>query len=105
MTRKQIVNKLLRTTELTTSQATHAVEGIINIFTEALVKGEPIFMRGFGTLKIVTRKAKPARNISKGTIIVVPAHNAVKFVAYKKLQERIDSANNEPKALRKVRKS
>ncbi len=34
-----------------------------------------IYLRGFGTFQVKERAEKTARNISKNTTIVIPAHN------------------------------
>lgn len=92
MTKKEIISELVGRTDLTPSQATHAVEGIMDIVADALVEGKTITLRGFASIKLVTRAAKPARNISKGVTIIVPERKRVKFVAYNELQERINRA-------------
>ena len=91
MTKKEIISELVGRTDLSTSQATHAVEGIMDIVADALVEGKTM-LRGFGCIKLVTRAAKPARNISKGETIIVPERKRVKFTAYNELQERINRA-------------
>lgn len=40
----------------------------------AFSRKESIFLRGFGTFKVVERAEKKARNITKGETIVIPAH-------------------------------
>ena len=40
---------------------------------------EPVFLRGFGSFIIKERATKVARNISKETSIVIPAHNIPAF--------------------------
>lgn len=90
MTRREIISQLVKRTDLTPSQATHAVEGIIEIIADALAKDEPILLRGFGTIKTVQRAAKPARNISKGTTMMLPPTKQVKFIAYNELKEHIN---------------
>lgn len=90
MTRKEIIEQLVKRTNLTASQATHAVEGVIDIIADALAKDEPIFLRGFGTIKTVQRAAKTARNIGKGTKMMLPPCKQVKFIAYNQLKERIN---------------
>lgn len=90
MTRKDIVQELVRRTSLTASQATHAVEGVIDIIGDALAKDEPVLLRGFGTIKTVRRKAKTARDISRGKALRVPPRKAVKFTAYNALRQRIN---------------
>lgn len=90
MTRREIAKELANRSNLTPSQAAHAVEGIIEIIADALAKDEPILLRGFGTIKTVQRAAKPARNISKGTTMMLPPTRQVKFIAYNELKERIN---------------
>lgn len=93
MTKNDIIHQLVKRTDLTTSQATHAVENLIDIIADALVSGDTILMRGFGTIKTVRRAAKQARNISKGTAMMLPPTKQVKFIAYNALKERINRKN------------
>ena len=51
MTKQDIIRELAKRTNLTPSQATHAVEGLIEIVGDALVKDNPIMLRGFATIK------------------------------------------------------
>ncbi len=90
MTKNDIIHQLVKRTDLTTSQATHAVENLIDIIADALVSGDTILLRGFGTIKTVRRAAKTARNISTGAVVKVPSRRQVKFIAYNQLQSRID---------------
>ena len=50
MTKREIAKELANRSNLTPSQATHAVEGIVEIIADALAKDEPILLRGFGTI-------------------------------------------------------
>lgn len=90
MTKKEIIAELVGRSNLTTSQAIHAVDGVIDIIADALQHGEPVFLRDFGTLKPVRRASKPARNISHGTQIMLPPTTQVKFIAYNNLKKRIN---------------
>lgn len=89
MRKKDIIQELVGRTSLTTSQATHAVDNVVGIITEALASGDTVFLRGFGTFKTVLRAAKTARNVSKGTAVHIPPRWQVKFIAYNNLKERI----------------
>lgn len=95
MTKQDIIQKLEKRTDLSLSQSTHAVEAVIDILSDALVKEDAIFLRGFGTLKTVRRAAKVARNIGKGTPMKLPATKSVKFIAYSALKERLNTLNYE----------
>ena len=46
-----------------------------------VAKGEPVYLRGFGSFVTKTRAAKVARNISKNTTVVVPEHKIAYFKA------------------------
>lgn len=91
MTKQDIIQLLEERTDLSLSQSTHAVNGVIGILADALAKEEPVFLRGFGTIKTVRRAARAARNISKGTTISLPARKQVKFIAYNALKCRINN--------------
>lgn len=64
---------------ITKEQAKKAVETVFRVMKESLIQGSPIFYRGFGTFRIVVRKPKTARNISKGTTILIPARKKPVF--------------------------
>lgn len=92
MTKQDIIRQLEERTNLSLSQASHAVEGIIDIIAEALAKDEVILLRGFGTIKTVQRAEKQVRNICKGTSMTLPPRKQVKFIAYNSLKERINAS-------------
>ncbi len=45
----------------------------------SLTNGESVYLRGFGTFYRKHRAEKKARNISKNTTVVVPAHDVPAF--------------------------
>ena len=59
------------------------VERILDIIfheiREALCRGENIEIRGFGTYKLIKRKARIGRNPKNSQIIQIPAKNAIKW--------------------------
>ena len=46
---------------------------------DSLSKGENVYLRGFGSFIVKQRAQKTARNISKETTIIIPAHNIPAF--------------------------
>ena len=46
---------------------------------ESMIAGNEVFLRGFGSFIIKQRAEKKARNISKNTTIVIPAHSVPAF--------------------------
>ena len=53
----------------------------------ALATGRKLYLRGFGTWLPKERKAKLARNISKGTALHVPAHKIPYFKPSKEFKD------------------
>jgi DNA-binding protein HU-beta len=45
----------------------------------SIVKGEPVYLRGFGSFIIKHRARKAARNITKKTTITIPEHDIPAF--------------------------
>lgn len=52
-----------------------------------MINGEEVYLRGFGSFIIKHRAEKTARNISRNTTVIVPAHNIPAFKRQKPLQE------------------
>ena len=44
------------------------------VIKDSMANGENVYLRGFGTFELKQRAEKTARNISKNTTIIVPAH-------------------------------
>jgi DNA-binding protein HU-beta len=70
----------------TLAQAEKAYEKLFDIIGTALKKGDDVTIIGFGSFKVVNRKAKKGRNPRTGKEIQIPASKAVKFTAGKALK-------------------
>ena len=79
MTKAEIVTKIAKRTGLDKDVVLVVVEQFMGAVKESLVNEEPVFLRGFGSFIIKERATKVARNISKETSIVIPAHNIPAF--------------------------
>ena len=79
MTKAEIVNKISKETGVEKAVVFSVVEEFMEQVRHSLIEGENVYLRGFGTLLLKPRAAKTARNISKNTTIVVPAHNIPAF--------------------------
>jgi DNA-binding protein HU-beta len=79
MTKAEIVNEVAKATgvEKTTVQA--IVESFMESVKGSLSKGEPVYLRGFGSFIIKHRAQKAARNITKKTTMTIPAHDIPAF--------------------------
>lgn len=88
MNKGDLVNAL-STIVKTKKDAQAAVECLLSSITKALEKGESVSLVGFGTFKVVERKARKGRDPQTGKEINIPASKAPKFVAGKSLKEAV----------------
>ena len=65
------------------------VEGMMESIRNSMINGEEVFLRGFGSFIIKRRAQKTARNISKNTTIVIPAHNIPAFKPSKSFRLKV----------------
>lgn len=81
MQRQDLINKVAEQTGSTKVLTTLVIETAIATIEDALVQGEEVTLRGFGTFKPSKRAARVGRNPSTGKSIEIPAKNSVKFKA------------------------
>ncbi|MCF0204596.1 MAG: integration host factor subunit beta [Muribaculaceae bacterium] len=79
MTKAEIVNEIAKSTGLDKADVLTTVEKFMEVVKDSLANQEPVYLRGFGSFIIKTRNQKTARNISKGTSIVIPEHKIPAF--------------------------
>ena len=73
----------------TKKEAQIAVDCVLSSITNALKKGEAVTLTGFGTFKVVKRKARKGRNPSTGEALKIKATKAPKFTPGKSLKEAV----------------
>lgn len=92
MTKNDIAVELCnRIPDLPKSMALHVVDGLVDVLSDAFVRGDSVYLRGFGTLGVKTSKEKKARNINAHTTVVIPAQRTVKFKISKQLKNRMNN--------------
>ena len=79
MTKAEIVNEIAKSTGVEKIKVQSVVENFMESVKNSLANGENVYLRGFGSFTVKTRAKKTARNISKNTTIVIPAHNVPAF--------------------------
>lgn len=79
MTKAEIVTKIAKKTGLDKDAVLVVLEQFMDTVKESLVNEEPVYLRGFGSFIVKERATKTARNISKDTAIIIPAHNIPAF--------------------------
>ena len=73
----------------TKKAAQEAVDCVLTSITSSLKKGEDVTLTGFGTFKVVKRKARKGRNPFTGEEIKIKATKAPKFSPGKALKEAV----------------
>ena len=68
---------------LTFAEARVLVDGVLDLMTEGLVAEGRLVVSGFGTFKVVERKARTGRDLGKGKPVQIPSHRTVVFVPSK----------------------
>lgn len=89
MTKAEIVREIAEKTGVEKQVVLQIVEGMMESIRNSMINGEEVFLRGFGSFIIKRRAKKVARNISKNTTIVIPAHNIPVFKPAKSFLEKI----------------
>ena len=88
MNKSDLINEVA-TVVSTKKEAQSAVECVISSITKAMKKDEDVVLTGFGTFKVVKRKARKGRNPYTGEEIKIKATKAPKFTAGKALREAV----------------
>lgn len=79
MTKAEIVNEIANKTGIDKNAVQTVVESFMNTVKGSLASNENVYLRGFGSFIVKERAQKTARNISKKTTIVIPAHKIPAF--------------------------
>lgn len=79
MTKAEIVSEVAKATGIERATVQTVIEASMESIKNSVIKGEPVYLRGFGSFIIKHRAQKAARNITKKTTITIPAHNIPAF--------------------------
>ena len=93
MTKSEFIARLAeRFPQLVAKDADFAVKMILDAMSEALVRGDRIEIRGFGSFALNYRPPRVGRNPKSGDKVSVPAKWVPHFKAGKELRERVDES-------------
>lgn len=79
MTKAEIVSQIASRTGIGKQTVLTVVESTMETVKGSMIKGNAVYLRGFGSFIIKKRARKVARNISKNTSITIPEHNIPAF--------------------------
>ena len=93
MTKSELIARLAeRFPQLVAKDADFAVKMILDAMSEALVRGDRIEIRGFGSFALNYRPPRVGRNPKSGDKVSVPAKWVPHLKDGKDLRERVDKA-------------
>ena len=89
MSKGDLIEALAKKTKCSKSCAADCLNTILDEISDSLTKGKDVILTGFGTFKVVKRKARMGRNPQTGETIKILARKVPKFKAGKKLKEAV----------------
>jgi len=89
MTKAELIEQIIQTTHIERPGATAVVESLMDSIKQGMIRGENVYLRGFGSFVLKKRAAKTGRIITKGTSIKIPAHMVPAFKPAKEFAEAL----------------
>ena len=90
MNKSQLIEALAKAEDLTLKKAEEVVTTVFGDMEDALIRGERVEIRGFGSFKIKHYEGYEGRNPKTGEIIHVSEKKLPFFKVGKELKERVD---------------
>ena len=90
MTKTNLIDRVAETTKGTKKETEQLIDAVLASITEALVKGEKIDLRGFGSFQVSRKKERQGRNPRTGETMTIAARNVAVFKPSKELSGRLN---------------
>ncbi len=90
MNKADLIDMVATKAELSKTDASSAVDALINGITSTLKRGDSVTLVGFGTFSVSERAARTGRNPRTGDVITIPASKSPKFKAGKALKDALN---------------
>lgn len=98
MIKSQLIATLAsRMTHLPEKQVADSINQILDLMSEALIKGQRIEIRGFGSFSLHYRPPRNAHNPKTGEKVVTQEKHSPHFKPGKELRERVDASRQKVK--------
>jgi integration host factor subunit beta len=98
LTKADLIEEVLRITELPRKESETIVETIFDSIIESLQKGEKIEIRGFGSFRTRERRGRTGRNPKTGEKVEVPPKKIPFFKPSKELKDFVNNSGSEVSA-------
>lgn len=90
MKKREAITEIANRSQIKRELAIDVFNSTLDTFICALLDGEDITLREFGSFKIVTRKARTGRDPKTGETIQIPEKRVIKFVPIPALQDALN---------------
>jgi DNA-binding protein HU-beta len=94
MTKSEFVDQVAERSGLSRSQASHAVDAVLDTIKDALKRGSEVALPGFGKFSASPRSAREGRNPATGEKIQISASRTPKFTASSALKAAVRSGDS-----------
>lgn len=95
LTKADLIEEVLRVTELPRKESETIVETIFDSIIQSLQKGDKIEIRGFGSFRTRQRRGRVGRNPKTGAKVEVPPKKIPFFKPSKELKDFVNTAGPE----------
>ncbi|MBR7101530.1 MAG: HU family DNA-binding protein [Clostridia bacterium] len=90
MNKADLIEVVMKETELKKKDAAAAVDAVFAGIEKALCEGDKVQIVGFGAFETKVQAAREGRNPATGEAIQIPESKTVKFSAGKALKEKVN---------------
>ncbi len=91
MTKSELIEKLSEANGILSRKDSEQIIGIVfDAMADALLDGDKVEIRGFGSFTVRAREPREARNPKSGMLVRIPAKKIPFFKTGKELRERVN---------------
>lgn len=89
MTKAELFHRVEMKTGKPKEEVKEIAEALFDELKASMIEGHDVYVRGFGSFVLKTRKAKTARNIGKGEPMSIPEHRIAAFRPAIEFKEKV----------------
>ena len=90
MTKTTLIENVSAVTKGAKKETEQVIDAVLASIADALVKGEKVDLRGFGSFQVSAKKERQGRNPRTGETMTIAARNAAVFKPSKELTGRLN---------------
>ncbi|MAT88807.1 MAG: integration host factor subunit alpha [Aestuariivita sp.] len=94
LTRMDLSEAVFREVGLSRNESAELVETVLNLMSDALVRGEQVKISSFGTFSVRDKKARIGRNPKTGEEVPITPRRVLTFRPSHLMKERVAVGNN-----------